>query len=214
VNLEGDTLRYVHLMAAAAITGLIGVQARQAHAATDACQSIGGNLVANCGFETDDFTSWTVTVATTGSAVEVAGSAYSGSYAANFGANGGSDDLISQTLATTAGDYYRVTFYLQGDPGATTDDFNAVWNPGTPYSQSLAAVTDDDTSGYVEYTATVHGVGSDVIQFGGADPSNLYIQLDSISVVQTAAPAPEPASLALFGAGLFGLGLIRRKRRQ
>lgn len=34
------------------------------------------------------------------------------------------------------------------------------------------------------------------------------VRLDAVSVVA----APEPASIALFGAGLLGLGLIRRKR--
>jgi PEP-CTERM motif len=44
------------------------------------------------------------------------------------------------------------------------------------------------------------------------DPSFQNVALAGSQIIGTVAPIPEPASLALFGAGLLGLGLLRRRK--
>ena len=54
--------------------------------------------------------------------------------------------------------------------------------------------------------------GASVAPQSYLDPSFQNVALSGSQVIGTVAPIPEPASLALFGAGLLGLGLMRRRR--
>jgi hypothetical protein len=71
-----------------------------------ACDSVGGNLIHNCGFETGDFTGWNVTGALTGSDLSV--SAASNSFDVHWDGN----DILS-TSGTKFG-YTEYTFLLGG----------------------------------------------------------------------------------------------------
>jgi hypothetical protein len=55
--------------------------------------------------------------------------------------------------------------------------------------------------------------GASVTPQSYLDPSFQNAALTGSQIIGTVAPIPEPASLALFGAGLLGLGLMRRRRR-
>jgi hypothetical protein len=189
-----------------------GAGPAQAQAIPSICDAIPGNLVTNCGFDIipdpGSFAGWTVTEASNGSALALGGNSHSGVLAAQFGATAGIDDVISQTITTVPGRSYGLTFYWQGDPGSTSDGYFARWN-----GQTLVDVTDNFVDGYIQYSFTEVGTGSDTLTFGGQDATGSYVQLDDISLVARSVVMPEPTALLLFGAGLAGIGAVRRRRR-
>jgi hypothetical protein len=173
---------------------------RGAHA--DLCGSIPGNLVANCGFETGDFTDWTLSgnegfTGVTG----LFGSTppNSGNYQAYFGAVGSDTMVTQQPLSTIAGEDYSVTFYL-ANLGGTPNDFSAYLG-----GMLLTSFINASPFGYTEYTFTdvVPGANAGITFDLRQDPS--YFLLDDISVVATGnfAVTPEPSSLMLIGLGLL-----------
>jgi hypothetical protein len=165
------------------------------------------NLVANGGFETGDLTGWTQTsfsgslfgIGTNGSGP------HSGYYAADFGAMNNNYDTISQTLATSNGTGYIVSFWLansSGDGGGGTD-FQVLWN-GT----SLDDIAITAAFGYTEYTFYVMGTGSDTLSFEGYNGPG-WTSLDDVSVDVT----PEPSSIYLLGTALLVMcGLVMRRK--
>jgi hypothetical protein len=77
-------------------------------------QLVSANLIVNPGFETGDFTGWTVSPAVSLSSLAVvASSAHSGTYTVSFGASGVDLDVISQSIATTQGTLYELSFWLE-----------------------------------------------------------------------------------------------------
>ena len=90
------------------------------------------NLVTNGSFETNSFTGWTLggnyTSTTYGPEIYIDSKAESGSYAAGMGSVG-SDGTLSQSIATTAGQTYTLTFWLQNEASGTNDFKRAVERP-------------------------------------------------------------------------------------
>jgi hypothetical protein len=103
----------------------------------------------------------------------------------------GSDGTLSQTIATTAGQTYTLSFWLQNE-GSGPDDFKAIWNGQTLLSLSNAA-----QSGYTEYTYSVTATGNTTtLEFSAMqDPSQW--DLDNISLTANAtSPGGDPTSPA------------------
>src|SRR5262249_31970278 len=92
------------------------------------CDGVDGNLVANCGFETGDFTDWTLSGDQ--SFMEVLPGGYSGCYAAFLGPTG---DLgfLAQDLPTAAGESYDLSFWLRNM--GTPNRFQVLWNGAFVY---------------------------------------------------------------------------------
>src|SRR5439155_336965 len=84
-----------------------------------------GNLVANSGFETGDFTGWTQSGNTGFTGVD-SGNVHSGSFAAFFGPIG-SLGFITQNIPTVAGAQYTFSWFLQNN-GGTPNEFQAYWD--------------------------------------------------------------------------------------
>lgn len=168
------------------------------------CNSISGNLVANCGFETGNFSSWTRS-GNLGFTGVSGGYAHTGNYGAQLGPIG-SDGFLSQNINTIAGHSYVLQWWLFSD-GGFPNNFDVSLNGVEVFFLPYVAAQP-----YTEYTLDFIATGATALQFSFRnDPG--YLGLDDISVVpNTATTIPEPGSLLLFGSGLLaGAASLRRK---
>ena len=189
---------------AAAVLGLVIAGASQARADV--------NLILNGSFETGDFTDWTLFGNTgyTGVAGNFAGvNPEDGGYQAYFGPVG-STGGISQTITTTVGATYDISFWLYNF-GGTPSEYSAQF--GTTV---LTDVVNPDPFDYTQFsfvaTATAAETGFTAFSF---EQNPAYFLLDNI-VITAAAIVPEPSTLAISGvSGLLavGYGALRRRRK-
>ena len=145
--------------------------------------SVAQSIVANGGFETGDFSGWTLNATST--LVDTrTGLIHSGKYGANLGQTN-TLGYLSQTLPTIAGQTYRLSLFLvnaKNAYGATPNEFLVQWEGATIFDQSnrpFGAWTN------LQFTVTATNSGS-LLQFGFYDDP-YYLGLDDISVKPIAA---------------------------
>ncbi len=140
------------------------------------------SLVLNGDFEMGDFTGWTLSGSDTNDMFVDDGSQtgiepYSGYCFAALGPVG-SLSYLSQTLSTTAGSNYLLSFWLDSPDGETNNEFRVSWNGTTIFDE-----TNIGAIGWTNLQFTVRATSaSSVLQFGAQDDSS-YLGLDDISVV-------------------------------
>jgi hypothetical protein len=170
------------------------------------------NLVLNPGFETGDFTNWTTTPRPSGgSSFGVDSASHSGDFAAYFNAlyntpdkNVGFD-TISQTLSTTPGALYDMSFWLSDGFGNPPEEFRVFFG-GT-------LVEDIGAEGfpYTQYTLTgLAGTGSStVLEIQGYNQAAFHV--DDISVTEAAVPEPGTWLASGLVAVVLAVRLFRRR---
>jgi alpha-tubulin suppressor-like RCC1 family protein len=175
-----------------------------------------GNLVVNGGFETGDFTGWTMTVP--GHRDTIINSYYppdgaqythSGMHAAEFsdiylgGLGGSTESVIAQTLPTQAGTNYVITFWLDA---LTNSSVIVSWNGNTVLETSIATDTEYDVT-YTNFQIVVNATGTNsVLQFqfpGIFNHQATTTALDDVSVV------PVPSNYNQLSAQIVNGGNVR-----
>lgn len=174
------------------------------------------NLITNGGFESGALGNysvgstllpgWTV-IGTEGQNVTLQGNGYLGQSTNQLDLSGTSDSMgggVAQTIATVAGQTYNVSFdvYTGGLTYNGGVDFKI---NGSLFGANLKGDEAGNTT--KNYSFSFTATSTTTVSF--QDVTNgLVSHLDNVSV--TAAPVPEPASMAILGMG--ALALIRRRK--
>ncbi|MBV9760779.1 MAG: hypothetical protein JO340_09460 [Acidobacteriaceae bacterium] len=205
------------------------------------CDSVSGNIVSNCGFESGSFSGWSVTGnllgGVNGNYVGVDSSnPNSGNYEAYFGAPSsnfetgsgnlyGPSTVLSQTVAALPGEYYQVQFFVDQaacTPGTGDNDcgpgyhnsFSAFFDGAKLLSEKDAASTNGSYQEYSFIVGTTAGVvpyNSNLLEFDYTNDAG-YWYIDDVSV-QAVGPTPEPATFLLVAPFLGSLYWARRRKK-
>jgi formylglycine-generating enzyme required for sulfatase activity len=147
-------------------------------------------LALNGGFETGDFTNWTLSGDTSDTFVDKGfyTAPHSGNFEAALG-TGGAVGHLSQTLSTSPGKSYLLSFWLANlyqDPG----EFTVSWNGQTLLDETNPVANDWTNIQFVVSATETNAV----LRFGFQDDYDVFF-LDDISIIAYSITAP-PAILS------------------
>ena len=154
------------------------------------------NLVQNGGFETGDFTDWTLVgnsvvygrrgAATIYNAVESASAGYplvvhTGTYGAFMG------DIqlatISQTLTTVPGQNYLLSLWLDNPSSGGTQQFVVRWNTNSSVLNTIYNLTSPPAFTWTNLLLLVSATDTNTVLQIGAENDNSYFGIDDVSAV-------------------------------
>ncbi len=153
------------------------------------------NMVENGGFESGNLTGWVAN--DIGISVHPTMWAYDGSYAAEISPHENLGTL-KQLIPTETGKAYELSYYLRSAGGA--NEFITSID-GNKY-MDLHNFGQD----YTNYSFTFSAI-SPLTELAFASQQEFGAFLDNVTVT----PVPEPATLLLLGAGLFGASFMKRR---
>jgi hypothetical protein len=161
--------------------------------ATNAALTIYTRLVQNGGFETGNFTDWTL-IGTVNSDYVFNFSPYvhTGNYGASLGPPTASPGYLSQTVPTLAGQAYLISFWLWLDDtadGVTPNLFSMAWDGKTIFAATNMAATGWTNFQFVATAAHTNAL----LEFGFGNDSS-YFGFDDVSVLPV--PAFQSARMA------------------
>ena len=166
------------------------------------------NLITNPGFETGNFTGWTVSqfALVTGTVNGIA--PHSGTFQATF-FNGIGSGSLSQSVATTPGATYTIDFFAANNNGGFPQSITLAvnWGGTTIFSHLFTSNT-----AYTEYTFTeTASASSTSLNFTLSGSTGVFL-FDDISVTPTGVGVPDGGTtVSLLGCALVGLAGLRRK---
>jgi hypothetical protein len=193
--------RRPHIAAVVAAAGLV-IASGSAFGAT--------NLVQNPGFETGDFSSWTADGWVVVTSFGLITGPNSGTFfAAESCPNGGCTNTLSQTISTTPGDHYNLSFFLNIGTTTPTYELEVDWNGSSVEtvgggSGVFWANVDDFTT---DLLATSSSTTFEIRELNA--PSGIGI--DDVSVT---AVVPELSTWAMMGLGFASLGFAGYRARR
>jgi hypothetical protein len=147
-------------------------------------------LIQNGGFETGDFSSWilvggTYPVNLVATANNYA-SPHSGTYVALLGQAGLPLGTLSQTLATSPGQPYLLSLWLNSPDGVVPNEFQVKWNGNILVDWVNMPALPGNGLTNLQFIVTAPGTSS-VLQFGFRDDTS-YLGLDDVTLVPVPAP--------------------------
>ncbi len=163
-----------------------------------------GDLITNGGFESGDFSGWTVTPAGDGGGevFVIPLAAHSGNFGAAFGAVLSDLDSISQTFVTVPGSFYDLSFFyeVRKDEASPDNAFRVLFGGVVVYENLNAAPSFGELSFHLVATSS-----STTLEFQGRNAPSFDF-LDDVSLNASSVPEPENAALILLGLGLIFVG--------
>jgi hypothetical protein len=173
--------------------------------------------VQNCGFETGDFTDWTLSGNTANPGSNYYGVDGFDAQSGNYGAYMSNDTLagtgtvnLSQMLSTVAGQTYEISFWVEQDTapsGTYVHSFTAMWGATTMLSLTPTDANPGPVGVWTQYTFFETGAGASTLLEFLFENDDDYWSFDDVSVVVT----PELPSGFLAATALFAVLLLRRR---